>query len=139
VRPSAGSYARPRSGAKSRNPAQGVDQLGSGSILMIGVMGALSLFGLGVMCMATYLAAVHHVRGAADLAALSGAVAVQGGEDGCAASRRVARANETSLLTCDRVGDAVDFVISVKLVGSVRLDIPGLPTKIIGSAHAGPQ
>jgi secretion/DNA translocation related TadE-like protein len=125
--------------AKARKLAQGMNQRGSGSSLMIGVIGALWLFGLGVMCMATYLAAVHHVRGAADLAALSGAVAVQAGEDGCAASRRVARANETSLLTCDRVGDAVDFVISVKVVGSVRLHVPGLPTKIIGVAHAGPR
>ena len=108
-------------------------------MLMVGVMGALSLFGLGVMCMATYLAAVHHVRGAADLAALSGAVAVQAGEDGCAASRRVARANETSLLTCDLIGDAVDFVISVKVVGTVRLNVLGLPTKVIGLAHAGPR
>ena len=106
---------------------------------MVGVMGALSLFGLGVMCVATYLAAVHHVRGAADLAALSGAVAVQAGEDGCAASRRVARANETSLLTCDLIGDGVDFVISVKVVGTVRLNVLGLPTKVIGFAHAGPR
>lgn len=119
--------------------ARGVKERGSGSMLMIGVIGALWLFGLGVMCMATYLAAIHHVRGAADLAALSGAVAVQAGEDGCAVSRRVALANETSLLTCDRVGDAVDFVISVKVVGSVRLHVPGLPAKIVGLAHASPR
>jgi secretion/DNA translocation related TadE-like protein len=139
MRPSARSYARRRSMAKAQNPAQGMDQLGSGSTLMIGVMGALSLFGLGVMCMATYLAAVHHVRGAADLAALSGAVAVQAGEDGCAAATRMAHANETSLLTCDRVGDAVDFVISVRVAGRVGLNVPGLPAKIIGFAHAGPR
>jgi secretion/DNA translocation related TadE-like protein len=108
-------------------------------MLMIGIIGALSLFGLGVMCMATYLAAVHHARGAADLAALSGAVAVQAGEDGCAAANRMARANETSLLRCDHVGDAVNFVISVKVVRRVRLNVPGLPGKITGSAHAGPR
>jgi secretion/DNA translocation related TadE-like protein len=139
VSPSAESCARPRPAAKARNLAHSTDQLGSGSILMIGVMGALSLFGLGVMCMATYLAAVHHVRGAADLAALSGAVAVQAGEDGCEAATRMAHANETSLLTCDRVGDAVDFVISVRVAGRVGLNVPGLPAKIIGFAHAGPR
>lgn len=124
---------------KGRYPAPCLNERGSGSMLMIGVIGALWLLGLGVMCMATYLAAIHHVRGAADLAALSGAVAVQAGEDGCAASKRVALANETSLLTCARVGDAVDFVISVKVVGSVRLHVPGLPAKIVGFAHAGPR
>ena len=139
MRPLAEPCDRPRPAAKARNLGQSMNQLGSGSILMVGVMGALSLFGLGVMCMATYLAAVHHVRGAADLAALSGAVAVQAGEDGCAAATRVAQANETSLLTCDRVGDAVDFVISVRVAGRVGLNIPGLPTKIIGFAHAGPR
>ena len=108
-------------------------------MLMIGVMGALSLFGLGVMCMATYLAAVHHARGAADLAALSGAVAIQAGEDGCEAAKEVARANDTSLITCDRVGDGLDFVITVQVVRRVRLNVPGLPAEIIGSAHAGPR
>jgi secretion/DNA translocation related TadE-like protein len=137
--PSAEFSARLHPRARARDLARGMDQLGSGSILMIGVLGALSLFGFGVMCMATYLAAAHHVRAAADLAALSGAVALQAGEDGCAASRGAARANETSLLTCDLVGDAVDFVISVKVVDTVRLNVPGLPTKIIGFAHAGPR
>jgi secretion/DNA translocation related TadE-like protein len=106
-------------------------------MLMIGVMGTLSLLGLGVMCMATYLAAAHHARGAADLAALSGAVAIRAGEDGCAAAKRVARANETSMLACDRVGDAFEFVISIQVVRRVRLNIPGLPTSITASAHAG--
>lgn len=108
-------------------------------MLMIGVLGTLSLFGLGVMCMATYVAAVHHARGAADLAALSGALAIQAGDDGCAAAKRVARANETSLLTCDRIGDAVEFVISIQVVRSVRVNIPGLPPRITASAHAGPR
>ena len=139
MRRSAEACVHPQIGSTARDFAQVLDQRGSGSMLMIGVIGTLSLFGLGVMCMATYLAAVHHARGAADLAALSGAVAVQEGEDGCAAAKRVARANGTSLLTCDRVGDAVNFVISVKVIRSVRLNVPGLPGKITGSAHAGPR
>jgi secretion/DNA translocation related TadE-like protein len=139
VRPSAGACIRPQIGSTARHFGQRRDQRGSGSMLMIGAIGTLSLFGLGVMCMATYLAAVHHARGAADLAALSGAVAVQAGQDGCAAAKRVAHANKTSLLTCDRVGDAVNFVISVRVVRSVRLNVPGLPDKITSSAHAGPR
>lgn len=108
-------------------------------MLMVGVLGALMLAGMGAMCMATYLVAAHQARGAADLAALSGAVAMSAGEDGCAAARRVARANAASLLTCDPVGDAVDFVISVRVARTVRLDLPGLPTKITALAHAGPR
>ena len=139
MRPPAEACVLPQFWSTTRGFAQRTDQRGSGSMLMLGVIGALSLLGLGAMCMATYLAAVHHARGAADLAALSGAVAVQAGEDGCASAERVALANETSLLTCDRVGDAVDFVISVKVVRSVRVNVPGLPGKITGSAHAGPR
>jgi secretion/DNA translocation related TadE-like protein len=107
-------------------------------MLMVGVMGALLLMAMGAMCMATYLTAIHKARGAADLAALSGAVAVQSGADGCSVARKVARENETTAVSCDQVGDSVDFVISVRIARAVRLEIPGLPSKITALAHAGP-
>jgi secretion/DNA translocation related TadE-like protein len=107
-------------------------------MLMVGVMGVLLLMAMGAMCMATYLTAIHHARGAADLAALSGAVAIQSGADGCSVASRVARDNHTTAVSCDQVGDSIEFVISVRVARAVRLDVPGLPTKITALAHAGP-
>jgi secretion/DNA translocation related TadE-like protein len=107
-------------------------------MLMVGVMGALLLMAMGVMCMATYLTAIQRARGAADLAALSGAVAIQSGADGCSVARRVAQANQSTAVSCDQAGDSIDFVISVRVARAVRLGIPGLPTKITAVAHAGP-
>jgi secretion/DNA translocation related TadE-like protein len=107
-------------------------------MLMIGVMGVVFLMAMGAMCMATYLTAIHQARGAADLAALSGAVAIQSGADGCSVARRVARENQTTAVSCDQTGDTIDFVISVRVARAVRLEIPGLPTKITALAHAGP-
>jgi secretion/DNA translocation related TadE-like protein len=107
-------------------------------MLMIGVMGTLLLVAMGAMCIAGYLVALHKARGAADLAALSGAVAVQAGADGCRVARVAARQNQTALMSCDQVGNAVDFVISVRVAREIRLNVPGLPTKITALAHAGP-
>jgi secretion/DNA translocation related TadE-like protein len=107
-------------------------------MLMVGVMGVLLLMAMGAMCMAAYLTAIHKARGAADLAALSGAVAIQSRADGCLVAEKVARQNQTTMVSCDRVGDAIDFVISVRVSRNVRLDVPGLPTKITALAHAGP-
>jgi len=107
-------------------------------MLMIGVMWALLLIAIGVMCIAGYLVALHKARGAADLAALSGAVAIQAGADGCQAAGFAAHQNQTAMISCDQVGDAVDFVISVRVAREIRLEIPGLPTKITALAHAGP-
>ena len=107
-------------------------------MLMVGVLGVLLALGAAAIWAAGYLAAAHKARAAADLAALSGAVTIQAGGDGCAAARRVAGDNGTELSACDRVGDQVDFVISIEVVRRVRTGIPGLPAQVTAVAHAGP-
>ena len=65
-------------------------------------------------------------------------MAIQSGADGCSVARRVARENRTTAVSCIQVGDSIDFVISVRVARAIRLEIPGLPTKITALAHAGP-
>jgi secretion/DNA translocation related TadE-like protein len=108
-------------------------------MLMVGVLGVLLALGSTAIWAAGYLAAVHKARAAADLAALSAAVAIGTGADGCAVARRVAADNGTRLSVCDRVGDQVDFVVSVEVVRPVRTGVPALPAEVTAAAHAGPR
>lgn len=106
-------------------------------MLMIGIMVVVLTSSLVGVCVAGYLVAGHRARSAADLAALSGAGAMVRNEDGCSAARRNARSNDAQVVSCDHVGDAVDFVITVQAEVVVRVSIPGLPRRMVAVAHAG--
>lgn len=110
---------------------------GSGSMIMIGVMLVVTTVALAGICIAGYLVAAHRVRSAADLAALSGASAVSRGEEGCRAARSNARANGVTVASCAQVGDEVDFVVTVEAQLAVALRLPGLPSTVAATAHAG--
>jgi secretion/DNA translocation related TadE-like protein len=110
---------------------------GSGSMLMIGVMTVVLFLSLGAICIAGYLVAAHRARTAADLAALSGASAVVNGDQACGAAERIAEANGAHLETCSRVGDPIDFVVSVRVEVTVGVRVPLLPRQIGAAAHAG--
>lgn len=114
------------------------DERGSGTMLMIGVMIVITVLALAGTCIATYAAAVHQARSAADLAALSAAVAQTAGGDPCDAAKTIARANGTKLTRCDPVGDRIDFVITVRVERAVPRMLAGLPAAVGAEAHAGP-
>ena len=111
---------------------------GAASMMMAGVMGVVVTMSCVAMVICGYLLGYHRARAAADLAALSGAVAYQQGRDGCAEARRLAAANGAGLAGCDEAGDQVDFVITTRVTVAVRLRVPGLPRSITAEAHAGP-
>jgi secretion/DNA translocation related TadE-like protein len=81
--------------------------------------------------------AVGHVRGAADLAAVSAAAAQREGRSPCAAARVVAEENQTSLRDCDTEGDLFDFAVSVTVAAPLELDVPGVPEEVVAISHAG--
>jgi secretion/DNA translocation related TadE-like protein len=92
----------------------------------------LSLGWLAVMS-AGVAAAQHHLDGAADLAALSGAARLQRGGDACAVARQIAAANTADLTDCRIEGN--DLVVTVR--GSVQLPF-GLDGTMRAQARAGP-
>lgn len=106
-------------------------------MLMIGVMAVMLALSVAGVCITGYLLAAQRARTAADLAALSGATAFAGGEDACAAARRFARANSASVVSCNQVGDAVDFVVTVEAQVRVGVHVPGLPSTVRAIAYAG--
>lgn len=114
------------------------DERGSGTLLMVGVLAVVGVVAMAAMVAAAYLVAGHRAHGAADLAALSGAAAYAEGRSPCPAAAQLARANDARLTRCDRVGDDVDYVVSVTVEVQVGLRVPGLPPALRGRAHAGP-
>ena len=113
------------------------DQRGSGTVLMAAIMSVVVALGAAATVVAGYLTSHHQARAAADLAALSGAAAYVKDKDGCAQARRTARQNGAAVARCDQVGDAVDFVVTVRVVVEVRVRSPGLPRRVEAEAHAG--
>jgi secretion/DNA translocation related TadE-like protein len=110
---------------------------GSATVLMAAVMGVVVTLSAVAMVIAGYLAGHHRARAAADLAALSGAVAHVSGEDACDRARRIARQNGAELTGCAQVGDDIDFVVTVRTAVPVRSTLPGLPPSVEAEAHAG--
>lgn len=116
----------------------GADERGSGTLLVVGVMAVVGVVAVVALVAACYLVAGHRARGAADLAALSGAAAYAEGHAPCPAAARLATSNGARLTRCDQVGDDVDYVVSVTVVVGVGVRVPGLPAVLSGRAHSGP-
>jgi secretion/DNA translocation related TadE-like protein len=82
------------------------DDRGSGSVLVIAMIGAIVTVALAVLALGAGLAVRQRVVGAADAAALaaadaaSGAVFVDSVGDPCALAARIAEANRTRLTAC---------------------------------------
>jgi secretion/DNA translocation related TadE-like protein len=113
-------------------------EIGSASVLMIGVIGVVVVFSSGALVIGGYAVGYHRARAAADLSALSGAAAYQQGREPCAQAAKTARQNGARVDRCDLVGDVIDFVVSVRVSVIARTRIPQLPSTVAAEAHAGP-
>ena len=111
---------------------------GSASVLMTGMVGVVVALSSAALLVAGYAVGYHRARSAADLGALSGAAAFQQGRDPCAQAAQTARRNGARVDHCDLVGDAVDFVVTVRVSVLPRTRIPQLPNAVTAEAHAGP-
>ena len=111
---------------------------GSASVLMTGIVCVVVALSGAALIIAGYAVGYHGARAAADLSALSGATAFQQGRDPCAQATQTARRNGARVDHCDLVGDAVDFVVTVRVFVLSRTRIPQLPKAVTAEAHAGP-
>lgn len=112
------------------------DQRGSGTALTAAVLLVAGLLTGLLLVVTGYLAALDKARGAADLVAVSAAIAQDQGRPGCQSAEVVAARNGVRLLSCRIHGDSIDFVASVK----VELRVAGpsqLPNLVSAEAHAG--
>jgi secretion/DNA translocation related TadE-like protein len=111
-------------------------ELGSASVLMTGILGVVVALSSVALVIAGYAVGYHRAR--ADLSALSGAAAFQQGRDPCAQAVLTARHNGARADRCSQVGDAVDFVVTVRVTVVVRTRTPHMPRTVAAEAHAGP-
>jgi secretion/DNA translocation related TadE-like protein len=104
---------------------------------MAAVLGLVLLLGGAALLVAGYEVAYHRVRAAADLAAVSAAAAFVQGGDACDQARRSAADNGARVVECEREGDQIDFVVSVRAEIEVHSRIRGLPARVQAQSHAG--
>ncbi len=118
-------------------PSARWNQRGSGTVLVAAVVLVSMVVAAGLLVVAGYVAAVHHARAAADLAALSGASARAQGQDVCRAAGVVAARNGVRLAGCRERGDSFDFVVTVTVEQALSVPSPVLPGSVDATAHAG--
>jgi secretion/DNA translocation related TadE-like protein len=107
---------------------------GYATVWAVGWIAVLLLLSWVALVLAVAVAHQHRLDGAADLAALSAADALQRGQDACASANQVARANDASMTDC--AIDGWDVTVHV----SSRLTLPaGLAASIEAAARAGPS
>ena len=108
---------------------------GSGTVLVLGVIGVLLALAVGVAALIRAQAAAGRARLAADLAALGGATAlnsITAPADPCAVAGGVARANGAVLGSCAVTGE--DVVVEAV----VRVQVLGMDRTATAAARAGP-
>lgn len=97
------------------------EERGTATVAVVSLVGVVLL--VAVAAAAVLGAAVAHrqAQAAADLAALSGAVAAGQGGDPCAAAGEVARANRGALAGCHLDGDDLLVTVTVAVPGGARV------------------
>lgn len=121
----------------SGRPGPRRDGRGSASVLVAGLLGVLVVLSGAALLVAGFAVAHHRARAAADLAAVSGATVFAQGSDACQQARRSAQDNGAAVVSCEQVGDQVDYVVTVRVAVTVRTRVPGLPEQVQALAHAG--
>ena len=101
-------------------------------------MGVVAALSSAALVIAGYAVGYHRARAAADLSALSGAVAFQQGREPCVQAAMTAQQNGARVIRCNKVGDAVDFVVTVRVSVVAGTRLPYLPMTVVAEAHAGP-
>lgn len=100
--------------------ARGHDR-GSGTVLVLGAIGALTALLVGGLALASAAHAAGRARAAADLGALAGAQALVDAAGGrpCTAAGDVVRRNGARLLSCQGLDGVVDVRVAVPAVGRI--------------------
>jgi len=109
------------------------DEAGSGTVLMLGLVGLAGLLMGLALSMGNAVALRHRAAAAADLAALAAVDSTSAGSpgSGCAVAAQVARRNGATLVDCS---PGIDGTVVVTVV----VESPGLRRTARGSARAGP-
>ena len=115
-----------------RRPPGRRDERGIAAPMVLALTAVVTFVTLLTAAGGRVLVEQRRAAAAADLAALSGATAVQQGRPGCAAAASTARANGAVLVECRQVG------VDVELTVAIAVRLTGRSSQVHGTAHAGP-
>ncbi|ACZ29368.1 GAF sensor signal transduction histidine kinase [Xylanimonas cellulosilytica DSM 15894] len=109
---------------------------GAGTVLMLGVVAVVLLFGLALAAVGAAQQARGTAQAAADLGALAAATARRAGFDACATAREAVERNRGHLVACElEAGGVVGLTVARSTAG-----LPGwLARDATARARAGPR
>ncbi|WP_269809950.1 Rv3654c family TadE-like protein [Kineosporia rhizophila] len=114
-------------GVGPRRGACPVRDRGSGTVLMLGLVGVAVVLAVTTLGVGAALAARHRAAAAADLAALA---AIDSGRH-CSGAAQIAAINGARLASCEFAADG-------SVAESVLVEVPGLAVDVFSEARAGP-
>lgn len=115
----------------------GSERGSAGSLLLVGVCGAVFATILAGCLLIGWLAVARHAQQAAELAALAGVGAAVAGEDPCSAASVAAQRNDAEVAGCEVRGGAPHVVVEVEVAAELPDTIPGVPNSLTRRAAAG--
>ncbi len=110
------------------------DERGWAVPVVVALTGVLLTIAVAISMLGGLLVQSRHTAVAADLAALAGAVALQYGQDACAAASASAADNGTDVTDCAVAGDRVRVTVA-----TAPREILGRTFRVRADAHAGPR
>ena len=118
----------------------GRDERGSGTVLTGVIALCLVVATIGAVWVIGWVTSINRAARLADLAAISGAHAINAGRDGCDEAERVADEHGGRIADCTVKGSAPSFVLVIEVAMPLRPAhrLPGAPTLARGEAAAGP-
>ncbi len=123
-----------RTRSRSRGAPSRKGERGAATSAAVVVLAVLLLLTSALVAGAGVLVSQRRAAAVADLAALAGAVAVQRGDDPCAATEELVARSRAALAHCAVVGEDVRVVVRVELG-----DVAGLPLRVSARGRAGPR
>ena len=109
------------------------DEAGSATVFGLAFTGVLVTIALVGATVASMLVGQRRAASGADLAALSGASAVQHGKPGCEEAADLAAANDVRLVLCDTSREVVTVVVATEVASAL-----GSTWTVRARARAGP-
>lgn len=94
------------------------DERGSGTLLWVAVLAAALVVTAALTVVLAHVTVAHRLRMVADVVAVHAARAPA--DQSCQVAQQAAEANDVVLEACQRVGDEVDFVVTVTVSRTTR-------------------
>lgn len=108
------------------------------AVILIAVLVAIALLIASVVF--GYVQALHRVRAASDMAALTAATQasqLRDDDEACAGAARAAEDNGAQMSSCEIVRAGVEVAASVEVLIPLQWSFPGLPESVSSTSYAG--